>query len=191
MKKFLFVFTSILLLIFVFLIFNGIFRSPEVVEKQVPGYQLMCIDFRGPYHEIGPTFESLTAKCKEAGVVPNLLGIYLDNPETVAEENLRSKACVIVNSADSAKMAALGCTPYNLPGGSALTVDWSYSNILEMMIGIFKSYAALGEKSKDLNCREQIGHVYERYYEGGEEFVFLKDNASMNHDPGQIKSIGY
>lgn len=180
MKKFFYVFTSILLLIFVFLIFNGIFRSPEVVEKQVPGYQLMCMDFKGPYHEIGSTFELLTSKCNELGVKPDLLGIYLDNPETVAEQDLRSKACVIVtNKVDSIKLAGVGCTPYQLPSGMALTVNWSYSNMIGMMIGIFKSYAALGEKTKELKCMDQVGHVYERYYEGGEEFVFLKDNASM------------
>ena len=183
MKKALYIFLAIMVILFGFLAFNGLMRSPIVVEKEVPGYQLMCLDFKGPYHEIGNTFETLQSKCLEAGVKSNLLGIYLDNPETVAEENLRSKACVIIQPGDSAKLAALGCTPYALPGGEALTVDWSYNNMVGMMIGIFKSYAALGEKSKELNCREQIGHVYERYYEGGEEFVFLKDNVLMPQNP--------
>lgn len=183
MRKALYIFLTLIIILFAFLTYHGLLRTPVVVEKEVPGYQLMCLDFIGPYHEIGSTFEALQSKCTEAGVKPNMLGIYLDNPETVAEDNLRSKACVIIQPGDSAKLAALGCTPYSLPSGAALTVDWSYQNIVGMMIGIFKSYAALGEISEELNCREQIGHVYERYYDGGEEFVFLKDNSTMQHNP--------
>lgn len=180
-KKILYFFLAIVVVLFLVLAYNGLFRTVEVTEKAVPFYSLMTLDFKGPYHEIGHTFEELSAKCDQAGVAKNLIGIYFDNPDEVPEENLRSKACVIANNADSLKLAKLGCKAYHLPGGDAMTVNWNYTNGIEMMIGIIKSYSALGEYSVKLNCREQVGHVYEKYSQDGVEFVFLKDNATMAH----------
>jgi len=175
MKKILFIVLGLVILILSFLTYNGLFREIHVVEKEVPGYSLMTLDFKGPYHQIGETFERLKSTCEQHNIKQDFIGIYFDNPDEVAEEDLRSKACVIVNSGDSAKLAALGCSAYQLPAGSALTVDWHYTNGIEMLIGIFKSYATLGEYSATLNCRDQVGHVYERYVQDGVEFVFLKD----------------
>jgi DNA gyrase inhibitor GyrI len=175
MKKLLYILLALVAIVVVYLSINGLWRSATVNHTAVPEYNVIGLTYRGPYHNIGDTFKKLEELCQQAGVAKNMIGIYFDNPEEVQEDSLRSMATVIVNSADSAKLAALGCKPYHLPAGDALTVDWSYSNMTEMMIGIFKSYAALGQACQEENSMMQVGHVYEKYAEESVQFVFVKD----------------
>ncbi|MCH7945849.1 MAG: GyrI-like domain-containing protein [Armatimonadetes bacterium] len=50
----------------------------------------------GPYHGIGDTFEKILGKADAAGwPMQGCLGIYYDDPTEVAEEELRSAACII------------------------------------------------------------------------------------------------
>jgi AraC family transcriptional regulator len=63
------------------------------------------LEHRGPYHDIGATFESLftqLAKAKLTDQVAGVFGRYVDDPKLVAPADLRSHACVFLRHSISA-----------------------------------------------------------------------------------------
>ncbi len=65
----------------------------EVVVKDVEGFHFIYYEFTGPYHKAWNKFPTLTnfLEINEIDYGPYPVGIYLDNPEAVNEENLRSE----------------------------------------------------------------------------------------------------
>jgi AraC family transcriptional regulator len=69
----------------------------EVTER--PARRVIGIAHRGPYHRIGAAFERLAAEVEAKGLWPEaieFLGVYFDDPETVAQADLRSLAGIAV-----------------------------------------------------------------------------------------------
>ncbi len=60
---------------------------------------IVMIQHRGPYEEVGAVFEQLWSWVTAQSVpVQRTIGIYWDNPDYVAQSQLRSAACVEVPS---------------------------------------------------------------------------------------------
>lgn len=98
-----------------------------------PATLVVALRHIGPYHEIGSTFGRLLQECMSLGIPDNVtVAIYHDDPSEVPPQELRSDACLVVESAPS------------LPEGSEL-------KILTMEEGEFAtathigSYAGLGD----------------------------------------------
>ncbi len=72
--------------------------SAEV--KELPERNVACIRHVGPYPKIGETIEKIFAWAGPKGLIQfpktELLAVYYDNPETVAQADLRSDACITV-----------------------------------------------------------------------------------------------
>lgn len=73
--------------------------SREVVLKACPGLRLAGMIHRGPYHEMGLTFERLYAWAGPRGLVDAeacAYGVYYDDPDSVPPDQLRSLAGIVV-----------------------------------------------------------------------------------------------
>lgn len=72
----------------------------DVSFKKIPDLKLITISHQGSYMEIGKAFEQLYGYLGAKGLfTPTMrtFGIYYDDPDTVAEEQLRSRAGVTVD----------------------------------------------------------------------------------------------
>lgn len=70
----------------------------EVSIQTFPALHLAALAHRGAYHDIGESFEKLAAWAAGQGLPPGArsFGLYYDDPESVATEELRSDACVAI-----------------------------------------------------------------------------------------------
>lgn len=72
----------------------------QVVIKEMPDLTAVAVDHGGSYMQIGKAFDALYGWLGGRGLLkPGLrsIGMYLDDPSAVAEDKLRSKACVVVD----------------------------------------------------------------------------------------------
>ncbi|MCV6583955.1 MAG: AraC family transcriptional regulator [Marinibacterium sp.] len=86
------------------------------IRDQAPMH-LAALTHTGPYTEIGQAFEELSAIFSARNLWPHargMVGIYYDDPDTVAAADLRSAAAVVV--APGFEMPD-NLTPLDLPGG--------------------------------------------------------------------------
>jgi AraC family transcriptional regulator len=80
-------------------------RSPvmyDVVIKRLPAMQAVGVDHTGSYMEIGKAFEALFRWLGARNLIGpemRMVGLYYDDPSSVPEEELRSRACVLVDKA--------------------------------------------------------------------------------------------
>lgn len=69
----------------------------DVKVVEVPARRLLGLPHRGPYPEIGPVFGAMFGHVGKAGLMPRveaMIGVYMDDPSTVAPEDLRAFAGV-------------------------------------------------------------------------------------------------
>jgi AraC family transcriptional regulator len=103
----------------------------NVEIKTLAGKQAAGIDHAGSYMEINKAFTELFSRLAAAGRlqdVRQMFGIYLDDPETVTVEQLRSAACVVL--APEAKSPE-GLKSFSTAGGdyAVLTHKGPYANL--------------------------------------------------------------
>lgn len=68
----------------------------EVEIRDMPGLKLHGLLHKGPYHQISATFERLGALLGERDLIEHAtlwVGVYVDDPQTTAQEDLHSYAC--------------------------------------------------------------------------------------------------
>ncbi|MCJ8148861.1 AraC family transcriptional regulator [Shinella sedimenti] len=74
----------------------------DVTIRSIPPQNLLCIPHTGSYMGIGKAFEALYGTLYSRGLFQpdmRMIGLYLDDPDLVAEDKLRSFACVMVDAA--------------------------------------------------------------------------------------------
>jgi AraC family transcriptional regulator len=88
---------------------HSVFKAPtpqevhamyDVGVTTVPQQHLIAVAHRGPYMNIGKSFDLLFTTLAQRGLIrPDLrmVGVYLDDPTSVPESELRAQAAVIVN----------------------------------------------------------------------------------------------
>src|SRR5262245_30912742 len=72
----------------------------EVTIKTVPAMRLAAMDHRGSYMQIGRAFEPLFGWFAARGLLGSAtrsIGVYYDDPFSVAEDELRSRAGLVVD----------------------------------------------------------------------------------------------
>ncbi|QBY02794.1 AraC family transcriptional regulator [Rhodophyticola sp. CCM32] len=82
-----------------------------------PARRLAAIPHKGPYIEIGKAFESVSAVFTSRGFWPQargMVGVYFDDPDAVAAEELRSLAGIVV---EGTLEVSDPLEEVNLPGG--------------------------------------------------------------------------
>ena len=131
---------------------------PEVTIKTIDAIELITLPHRGAYNTIGKTFEKLSLK---AGMT-NLLGpesrmfaIYYDDPETVAEDDLRSAAAFTPGNA--AQPAGDDFEPVTITGGrhAVLVHKGPYFDLAKSYQWLFGTWLPdSGEEADDRPCFE-------------------------------------
>ncbi|MDX5595259.1 AraC family transcriptional regulator [Pseudovibrio sp. SPO723] len=96
---------------------NGVFAMYEITIKDEPARHIAAVPHKGSYHKVGEAFEKLSAIFTSRNLWPKsgeAVGVYYDDPSSVAEAELRSHAGMVV-SADVE--VSEGLEPVDLPAG--------------------------------------------------------------------------
>jgi hypothetical protein len=130
---------------FMFLGWERAFDPMIIVEKDMGPFELVFLEHRGPYQEIGPVLKQVMQEAKDAGVEPErTFGNYLDDPKAVKQQQLRSEAGVIVKTDDVRKFRDVKGLKHRVFAKQAcVTVVFPFKNTLSIYLGIFKAYPAL------------------------------------------------
>jgi DNA gyrase inhibitor GyrI len=172
MKKALIIIVLLLFALFTYLSSQGLLTDVEVHEQSMPGYSIMGFEHIGPYEKIGDAYQRISTVAGERGVAVNMIGVYFDDPNTVAKDSLRALAGLFVNSADSLKLSAVsGMTAMTIPAGNAAVCDFETNSTVSMIIGAMKCYPKLTEYAVQSQKAETIRYVYEVYGEGSTRYV--------------------
>lgn len=129
----------------------------DVEIKTLPGKQAAGIDHSGSYMEINKAFTELFSRLAAANRladVRQMFGIYLDDPETVPVEQLRSAACAVLASA-----VPDGLKPFSTAGGdyAVLTHKGPYANLQQAYRWLYGTWLkASGREVRD----EPLFEVY-------------------------------
>lgn len=85
---------------------NGAFREVTVDVGEAGPMYLVSVRHVGPYHKVMPSLERVETWAKEAGVdCPETYGEYLDDPNVVEMERLRSNVgCVLKQPVANSKL---------------------------------------------------------------------------------------
>lgn len=176
MKKALIVIAVFLIALAGYLAYEGMFTPATVQTTEEGPYLFMGIEHKGPYQDIMPVFKKLEAQVKEKQIKDAAFaGVYFDDPKTVAEDQLRSLACVVVKSAeDSLLLAGIeGIKVYPIEHGKALVCERNTSNMVSMIISVMKAYPAISKHIETHpELQQGIKHVYELYRGDKTRFVF-------------------
>ena len=131
---------------------------PEVTIKTIDDIELITLPHRGAYNTIGQTFEKLSLKAGTAGLLgpdSRMFAIYYDDPETVAEENLRSAAAFTTTNAVRPTGGAF--EPVTITGGrhAVLVHKGPYSDLAKSYQWLFGTWLPdSGEEAGDRPCFE-------------------------------------
>jgi len=69
----------------------------EILTKTSEAMTLLYFEHTGPYDQIGATLNQLAEYAIKKGIEGNMVGIYLDDPEAVRPESLRSEIGIAVH----------------------------------------------------------------------------------------------
>lgn len=77
---------------------SGAWKSVTVTESHLGPYSMIYKEYSGPYHKILPTIQEVETWAKTAGLdCGQSFGEYLDDPNVVEHERLRSRGGCIVS----------------------------------------------------------------------------------------------
>ncbi|AFO88816.1 AraC family transcriptional regulator [Phaeobacter inhibens] len=129
---------------------------PTIIRTE-PARTLAALAHKGAYSEIGRSFEAFSALCTARNLWPQMrqmIGVYLDSPDTVPDAELRSYA-----GASTAEGVALpeDMEEVALPGGktAVMTYKGPYSGIHAAYGDLFGAWLPRsGEEPADAPCYE-------------------------------------
>ena len=188
MKKIAIALGAIVLLLLVFLVYNGAFQKLEVVRTKSEKYKLMGLYHQGSYQKIGEVFKKIAVGCEKLGWKDSTtdqitekdrvsFGVYFDNPQEKKEDSLRSFAGVQIFTTEDS-LAFMKQFPdakyYEIQAGNALVVEQNTPNMAAMIIAIMRAYPALhqylNDHPKEIEAAK-ITQVYEMYVPKKTHFV--------------------
>jgi len=137
----------------------GFYKDVSVAEQDIPEMHLVYLEHIGPYHKILDSLEKVEAWAKEAKVdCSKSFGHFLDDPEVVEHERLRSHVGCIIdqNKTDLPENFKMK----TLPAGKYVVADFMGSPA----IGPMKVYKKARQYflDKGLTPPEDAMEVYNR-----------------------------
>ena len=135
---------------------SGDYTMQTITIRTEPARRLVGLHHAGSYFKIGECFERFGAMIRAGNLWPQTgawIGIYFDNPEAVAEENLRSLVGAVWDSKDVPD----GMVEHHLAGGKTAVLSYKgpYDKVSEAYAALFGDWLPKsGEEPADGPCYE-------------------------------------
>ncbi len=156
----------ILISFFSFLIYSGLFSSVKIEEKKMGPYKVVYEDHKGSYSKISPVMDSVFKSLKSEGIESAVgIGIYYDNPSTVAEADLKSKGGCVISKDDFIRFEKIQTKfkVIDIPQYNCITLEFPFKTKISILIGIIKGYPLIKNyiNEKKLNTVDAPYELYE------------------------------
>jgi len=136
------------LLIAIYAYYGGFKKVSFQIENQ-GGETVVCENVIGDYSQAGIITDRIyhTLLNEEKIETSRGYGVFYDNPQTVAKENLRSEVGCIIENADSTTLARLAekYQVKTLPQSDFIVTEFPFKGKLSIFFAIMKVYPALGK----------------------------------------------
>ncbi|XDD49840.1 GyrI-like domain-containing protein [Leptospira sp. WS92.C1] len=139
----------------IFLFYMGAFDDVQIKEEIRGPFYVLYHERIGDYRNVGITFETLQKELPEKGIRDyKLFAIYLDNPNEVPKEKLRSEAGAIFFEPLSKVPEGLSIEfkTRTILSKKYLIAEFPLKNFLSIFLGIFKVYPKLFEACEEKGC---------------------------------------
>jgi AraC family transcriptional regulator len=135
--------------------------SYEIVMREEPALRLAAMGHRGAYTGIGTVFDRIMAWAGARGLIgehTRFIGLYHDDPTSVAEQDLRSDACLTVPAGVAGGDGGDGVRIIELPPTrvATLTFKGPYAELERAYSWLYRDWLpGSGEEPEDQPCREE------------------------------------
>ncbi len=132
--------------VFLFLAYMGMFSTPKAEEMVIGPYIYLYEEYVGPYMNSGQIFIKVDQVIKKEGIIAEKgIGIYLDNPSKVDPEKCRSLCGSIVSESDLRKAPQLkkALKVGRLSNKKRIVVKFPIRNRFSFIVGPIKCYPVL------------------------------------------------
>lgn len=160
------VIAGLILIVFGFLWYAGIFADVTVTEKSAGGYKVVGREYTGAYSKAGKVIADVNKELEGMGVTCTKgFGIYYDDPAATPAEKCRSFVGGILEEKDLSKMEELKQRGFRLDSvamANAVVAEFPLSSMLSYMIGPVKAYPAISKYMKERNYMHTLSmEVYD------------------------------
>lgn len=159
------------------LVYHGFFTTPRVAEKEMGPYTVAVKRVAGPYYKVGPTMMEVDAYLRELGLEPTKgIGLFYDDPATVAESDLRSDMGDVLEGVDEEALAKIKekYEVKDIPAVRSAVVTFPIKSMLSYMIGPMKVYPALSAYWKEKGyATDTEGYSMELYDVPGKTIYYI------------------
>ncbi|NJP03981.1 GyrI-like domain-containing protein [Candidatus Gracilibacteria bacterium] len=148
MKKLSFVF-GILVFLSLGAFYLGLFQKIDIAQGETGSYTVVYDTLRGKYNGVGPIMDNIYEDLKADGIETTRgFGIYLDNPEIVEADQLRSIAGSVIEEKDLEKLNALGekYKILEIESGNMITTEFPFKGKMSVFASLMKVYPAIMKK---------------------------------------------
>ncbi len=154
----------IVVLIVVTMVRFGWFTKIEIMDETVPSMTLITAFNQGEYAAVGPVMADLYNSATEVGIVSEVgVGIYYDNPDSVAVDSLRALVGMTIEDSARALVDSLSgdYRIVDVPEMSAKVVHFPYKGQLSILFAVMKVYPALQDEFGDAVSDSPIFEIYD------------------------------
>jgi len=148
MKIVLWIVGIIVVLVLGFLLYMGAFSPVKVSQEKVQPFFMAYEDYVGEYKNVMPVFEKVNKHLISKGIKPTKgVGVYLDDPKTVAKDKLRSMIGYMITDADikTLKPFAKEFKIQKVMFDKAIVAEFPLKNQLSILLGITKVYPTMSK----------------------------------------------
>ncbi len=175
MKYVLIIIAVLVVALFVWLTYSGMFAKVEIKQEKAGGYWLVYEDFVGDYSNAGKITDKVYQELKEMGIETTKgFGIYKDNPQEVAREECHSELGCILEPIDLDKLDIIKekFKVKNFIKQDCITAEFPFKNKMSIMFGIFKVYPKINEYMNANDISQ--GPIMEVYDIPNKKIYYLK-----------------
>ena len=152
---FLLLLVSLIALVAYLFFYLGLYKSADVRRESRGPLQLLFISHIGAYHEIGPTIREVELWAQAHHVdCAKTFGEYLDDPQAMDQDRLRSRGGCVVNAKPSAPLDP-GLEYVEYPAGDYVVGRFSVSPA----VGPWKVYPKIKQFMFDQRFRTSAGAI--------------------------------
>jgi len=142
-----------------FATYMGVFHSVHVVETSYGPARLIYSTHRGPYEDLGASWERFQKQWQSAGLTTcHSLAIYLDAPDTPPQDLRSILGCEIgsLSQEDHAKLSEQ-FPVFEIPKMEVLSSQFPYRNMFSFMLGPMKVYPEIQRIMEEQGFQPAVG----------------------------------
>ncbi len=147
MKKILVILGLVVVFIFFFLVYSGLFAGVNITEGEVGPYTFIGKEYVGDYRYAGDRLDSIVADIHKRNITfDQSFGIYRDNPDSIAVDSLRYMVGCIIPEKSFNRIPELeraGYVKQEMGKTPSVIVEFPLNTKVSFLIAVMKVYPAL------------------------------------------------